>query len=103
MNYKAIEVHKYAPELNKLVFSNGATFNTPYLTSIKTIREKYFKPAKKGKYATVKYTHDKHACLNSVNSGFLKHGYDTLSIALAILKAKHDVSGGVYSIKIKTI
>ncbi len=103
MRYTAIETHKYAPELNKLVFSNGATFNTPGLTSIKAIREKYFRPAKAGKYATVKYTHDKHACLTSVNSGFLKDGYRTLQSVLLTLKTKHNIPGGVYKIKIKTI
>tara|TARA_E500000318_G_scaffold111782_1_gene131719 strand:+ start:1780 stop:1935 length:156 start_codon:yes stop_codon:yes gene_type:complete len=29
-----LEIHKYAPELNKLHLMNGAVFNTPQITKI---------------------------------------------------------------------
>ena len=30
----ALERHRYAPELNKLHFKDGSTFNTPHCTTI---------------------------------------------------------------------
>lgn len=45
----ALERHKYAPELNKLHFKDGSTFNTPHCTTIGEAKayHRWKKPKKK--------------------------------------------------------
>lgn len=38
-----LERHAYAPELNRIHFTNGATMATPHCKSIAEVKQKYFK------------------------------------------------------------
>ena len=44
----SIERHLYAPELNKIIFLNGASIKAPSITSIKEARAKILKKPKTG-------------------------------------------------------
>ena len=38
-----LERHAYAPEINRIIFANGATMATPYCTTLSEVKQKYFK------------------------------------------------------------
>ena len=43
-----IEAHRYAPELNRVIFKNGESLRAPNVTSIKQARALLFAPCKSG-------------------------------------------------------
>ena len=69
----AIERHLYAPELNKIIFSNGASIKAPSITSIKEARAKILKKPRAGLMCVAEsvYTDIEYQNLNRVvASGF---------------------------------
>ena len=64
----ALERHQYSPEQNRIQFDNGATMRTPHCTSLKQVKEQYFKPASKGVFVIIKSVYDQpeHQWLSKV-------------------------------------
>ena len=69
-----LERHAYAPELNQLIFDNGATMPAPKITSIKEARKELFSPAKNGKLALINYKNKDNPSLNRTYSGYCGNG-----------------------------
>lgn len=89
----AIEVHNYAPELNKVHFldkqGNQISYvSAPGITSIRAARENMFNPVKPGKVArvTATYADPQYSWLDSVRCGRF-NSYAELSIFLKQFKA----------------
>ena len=52
------ERHTYAPEMNKIHFLKGGEILVSGITSLKEVREKLFKPRKKGLYCVCESVYD---------------------------------------------
>jgi hypothetical protein len=63
-----LERHAFAPELNRIHFENGASMKTPCCTSIKEVKNKYFKPYKIKLYCLIEstYSDSEYQSLNKV-------------------------------------
>lgn len=97
-----IERHQYAPELNTAILKNGSRFSCPGLTSVKDVREHYFKPCTPGKYAVIEYINNDMPSLNRTYSGKCGNGYKSIQTMMMALKKRHNM-GGYFNIKITTV
>lgn len=79
----SIETHKYAPELNKILFVRDrrvvSSLSAPGVTSIRQAREKFLKPQSFARVATVT-THypEKWERLNRTHKGLIRSYADLL-------------------------
>ena len=103
MKIENIQAHRYAPELNIAILPGGVVFDCPGVTSIRELRRKYFKPAKRGKYAVIQYTNENMPGLDRKYSGSCENGYKTIKTTMAALRKRHNVPGGSFKIKIWTV
>lgn len=83
----AIEVHHYAPELNKVFVTDNkgnhkATIPAPGVTSIRAAREKFFQPVKPGKVArlTATYRDPQYSWLDSNRAGRFNNYADLMQV-----------------------
>lgn len=81
MKILKIETHQFAPELNKIHFSNGVTMRAPGVTSFKQYRERN-KPISFRIMARVEshYPMDAMKWLNTVRTGIVKHRSEALTV-----------------------
>ena len=101
MKILGLEVHKYAPELNKVVFDNGVKMDAGNMTTISDFRRANFAPAKPGRYCVIKYTNQGRPDLNRTYRGY--SSYKAIQGVLYALKKRHNVPGGKFSVSLKYI
>lgn len=84
-----LERHKYAPELTRIIFPNGATLKTPGAESIMQARSFYLAPVTKWvKRVIVKKIYpEKYAGLNRTYTGCIKNYKQLATFKKDILEA----------------
>ena len=97
-----LELHRYAPELNKAIFDNGATMDAGNATTIRDFKRANFAPVKPGRYCRIEYINDSNPSLNRIYQGYTT-GYKAIRGVLHALRNRHNVPGGQFNISIKYI
>lgn len=95
---KCLEVHTYAPELNKLHLRGGAVLAAPGVGGVQYARETMFKPVKPGRYARFEFKHPDKSQLNATMHGRAS-GYKTILLLWHDFITRHNAPGGEYTIK----
>lgn len=86
-----LEIHRYAPELNKLHFNNGSIIKVSGVTSIKDYRKNISKK-RLGKYCKLEFINTNLG--NKVYAGFINN-YTELNTFIKTMKKKHNLSTGL--------
>jgi hypothetical protein len=103
-----LEVHRYAPELNKAyLVKHGqtvATMKTPGCKSIAEVRREYFAPLKHtGRFVMLHAENvPEHASANRTRSGFCNDMH-SLKGALKVFRGYHNLPGCKHVVKTKLI
>ena len=99
-----LERHRYAPELNKAyVGPTKAKFAAPGCQSIADVRKMHFAALKyKGRYVTLKAENAGKSSYNRTRHGFC-NDLRSLSGALKVFRAYHNLPGCVHTITTKLI
>ena len=97
-----LEIHKYAPELNRAIFDNGATMDAGNSTTISDFRRANFAPAKPGRYCRIDYINDCNPSLNRTYQGYTTN-YKAIRGVIYALKNRHNIPGGKFNISIKYV
>ncbi len=94
-----LETHEYAPELNRIIFENGASLRTPNVKTIQEVRNRFFKPHHKKRLVEVRveYIEEKARVANKIYNGFVD-SMSELSEFLRELPNKHNA--GRFNVKI---
>lgn len=98
-----IERHQYAPELNKIIFDNGATMAAPYITEISEAKRRYFAPLRPGRYCVIDYINSDYPSLNRTYCGYTQNNYSGIKLMRRVLERRHNIPGGKTLISIKYI
>lgn len=87
-----LECHTYAPELNTLVFVNGAKIRVPNITTIKEAKTKLFSPAKNLRYAKIKAQYpERFSYCNKEYKGYFNNSLE-LHNFIKQVKEKHTIN-----------
>ncbi|MGL5288358.1 MAG: hypothetical protein ACRC9N_02500 [Aeromonas sp.] len=87
-----LEVHRYAPELNKLHLRNRQVLPAPGITTIKDAKAQLFRRWQPGHLVTITVSHPDDSNLYRLYRGRLAHLAD-LPVQLAKLRLRHNVPG----------
>ncbi|WP_339012062.1 hypothetical protein [Aeromonas popoffii] len=95
-----LEVHRYAPELNKLHLRNRQTLPAPGITSIKDAKACLFSRWQQGHQVTITVSHPDYINLSRLYRGRLASLTD-LPEHLARLRQRHNVPGTRINIQLR--
>lgn len=95
-----LEVHRYAPELNKLHLRNRQQIPASGITSIKEAKAKLFGRWQPGHQVTITVSHPEYINLSRLYRGRLSHLAD-LPIHLTRLRQRHNVPGTIIHIHLR--
>ncbi|MGU5821812.1 hypothetical protein ACV1EH_21200 [Aeromonas caviae] len=95
-----LEVHRYAPELNKLHLRNQQTLPAPGITTIKEARTRLFGCWQPGHQVTITVSHPDYVNLSRLYRGRLANLTDLLE-HLARLRQRHNVPGTRIDIQLR--
>ncbi|MGL5305910.1 MULTISPECIES: hypothetical protein [Aeromonas] len=95
-----LEVHRYAPELNKLHLRNRQTLPAPGLTTIKEAKARLFSRWQPGHQVTITVSHPDYINLSRLYRGRLA-SLTELPEQLARLRLRHNVPGTRINIELR--
>ena len=95
-----LEVHRYAPELNKLHLRNRQTLPAPGITTIKEAKARLFGCWQPGHQVTITVSHPDYVNLSRLYRGRLASLTD-LPEHLARLRLRHNVPGTIIHIQLR--
>ncbi|WP_447825530.1 hypothetical protein [Aeromonas salmonicida] len=96
----AIEVHRYAPELNKLHLCNRQTLPAPGITTIKEAKARLFGRWQPGHQVTITVSHPNYVNLSRLYRGRLTN-LIVLPEHLTKLRQRHNVPGTIIDIQLR--
>ncbi|MCK2071958.1 hypothetical protein [Aeromonas caviae] len=96
----ALEVHRYAPELNTLHLRNQHTLPAPGITTIKEAKARLFSRWQPGHQVTITVSHPDYVNLSRLYRGRLANLTD-LPAHLARLRQRHNVPGTIIDIQLR--
>lgn len=104
-NIEKICIHRYAPELNTIIFKNGVTLKAPNISSIQEIRRMYSKP-RNGRYVKITVKNEEHNIMR-IYSGYCntcKSGsYKAIRNFMSDIKNRHNLDGTIFDISMRVI
>ncbi|ELM3616964.1 hypothetical protein RYR54_002631 [Aeromonas sobria] len=95
-----LEVHRYAPELNKLHLRNRQTLTVPGITTIKDAKARLFGRWQPGHQVTITVHHPDYINLSRLYRGRLTSLAD-LPEHLTRLRQRHNVPGTIIDIQLR--
>ncbi|UZE59172.1 hypothetical protein ONR73_20360 [Aeromonas veronii] len=95
-----LEVHRYAPELNKLHLRNRQTLPAPCITTIKEAKARLFGRWQPGHQVTITVSHPDYVNLSRLYRGRLASLTD-LPQHLTRLRLRHNVPGTIINIELR--
>lgn len=95
-----LEVHRYAPELNKLHLRNRQTLPATGITTIKEAKARLFSRWQPGHQMTITVSHPDYVNLSRLYRGRLASLTD-LPEHLARLRQRHNVPGTIIDIQMR--
>lgn len=95
-----LEVHRYAPELNKLHLRNRQTLPAPGITSIKEAKARLFGRWQPNHLVTIRVSHPEYINLGRLYRGCLAT-LTELPAHLTRLRQRHNVPGTVIDIQLR--
>lgn len=95
-----LEVHHYAPELNKLHLRNRQTLPAPGITTIKEAKARLFGSWQPGHQVTITVSHPNYINLSRLYRGRLA-SLTELPELLARLRQRHNVTGTIIDIQMR--
>ena len=95
-----LEVHRYAPELNKLHLRNRQTLPAPGITTIKEAKARLFSRWQQGHQVTITVSHPESLNLSRLYRGRLASLTD-LPEHLTRLRQRHNVPGTIIDIQMR--
>lgn len=100
----SLEVHRYAPELNRVHFARGGSMLAPGCTTIREARERFFKPVQPGRVARVQVSHTdpEHQRCDRLYQGRI-HSFDEFKRTMHQLKLRHNLRDAVFDIRVQTV
>ncbi|MGN5167796.1 hypothetical protein ACTG10_21115 [Aeromonas hydrophila] len=98
-----LEVHRYAPELNKLHLRNRQTLPAPGITSIKEAKTRLFGRWQPGHQVTITVSHPDYINLSRLYRGRLTNLTDLTDLPehLTRLRQRHNVPGTSIDIQLR--
>jgi hypothetical protein len=96
----ALEVHRYAPELNKLHLRNRQMLPAPSITTIKEAKARLFGRWQQGHQVTITVSHPDYINLSRLYRGRLTSLAD-LPAHLTRLRQRHNVPGTRINIQLR--
>ncbi|HEH9439310.1 TPA: hypothetical protein SIA39_001279 [Aeromonas sobria] len=95
-----LEVHRYAPELNKLHLRNRQTLPASGITTIKQAKARLFGRWQPGHQVTITVSHPDYINLSRLYRGRLAN-LTKLPAQLAKVRQRHNVPGTIIDIQIR--
>ncbi|CAJ1841532.1 hypothetical protein ACB295_11565 [Aeromonas caviae] len=95
-----LEVHRYAPELNKLHLRNRQTLPAPGITTIKEAKARLFGRWQPGHQVTITVSHPDYVNLSRLYRGRLA-SLTELPEHLTRLRQRHNVPGTIIDIQLR--
>ncbi len=95
-----LEVHRYAPELNKLHLRNRQTLSAPGITTIKEAKARLFGRWQPGHQVTITVSHPDYVNLSRLYRGRLA-SLTELPEQLTRLRQRHSVPGTIIDIQVR--
>jgi hypothetical protein len=95
-----LEVHRYAPELNKLHLRNRQTLPAPGITTIKEAKERLFGRWQPGHQVTINVSHPDYVNLSRLYRGQLA-SLTELPEHLTRIRQRHNVPGTIINIQLR--
>jgi len=96
-----LETHKYAPELNRVIFLKGGSLKAPNVTTIKQAREKLFLPVNGYRMSYIHVNVPSNPEYNRDYNGMAT--YETTLHYLGQLKEKHNLPDTTFKVTTKLI